>query len=267
MTSFKLLSAAFLSLSITTFALSCDAAPPSTSEKTAAHSSVDADKKIAAQSSIARLHVELDTTGIAKTTQVSIIPKEPYSGEDDDVALSGAPQRVRIIFDGKKLKYADNSFNEPHLTIYPLPEYAAIFPKHKQAEFNKIISTLKKMTAAKSSAGLKNLPILPSSDGYEFLHAQEKYLNFKQGTGVSYISVYGNGDPPVNESDFFYTFQGMTNDAKYYVAFFWPVKATGLPKDLPLTKSKDYVEKLARGKFSPSLETLDKVVSSIALKY
>ncbi len=214
---------------------------------------------------IAKLQVELDTTGIAKTTKVAIVPKAPY-GEDDTISLSGSPMHVSITFDGKKPKYGDNSFNEPHLLIYPVAQYAAVFPKKKQAEFNKIISDLKKILAAKSSKGFEAMPILPSSDGYEFLHAQEKYLKFNSGNGVSYISVYGNGDPPVNAADFFYTFQGLSTDGKYYVSFFWPVTATGMPKDLPLAKSKAYVNNLARAKFSPSLETLDKLVSSITLK-
>ena len=221
----------------------------------------------AAKTEVAKLQIELDTTGIAKTTKVSIVPKDPYS-PDDTISLSGSPMHVRIIFDGKNMKYGDNSFNEPHLLIYPVDQYAAVFPKNKQAEFNKIISDLKKIVATKSSKGFQSMPILPSSDGYEFLHVQENYLNFNHGagSGVSYISVYGNGDPPVNESDFFYTFQGITRDNKYYVSFFWPIKVTGMPKDLPLAKSKAYAEKLARAKFAPGLDVLDKVVSSITLK-
>ncbi len=174
----------------------------------------------------------------------------------------------KSLFDGKKPKYGDNDFNEPHLLIYPLPQWAPMFPKKRMAEFNERLGHLKKAIANKSSKGLDELPILPESDGHEFLRAQEKYLKFNNGagSGVSFISVYGNGDPPVNAADFFYTFQGITTDGKYYVSFFWPVTVTGMPKDLPVEKSVAYANKLARDKYSTSLDLLDKVVGSITLK-
>lgn len=254
MTSKKLALAMLVTTCIGTSSLSSQAAP--------------AAKKSAADNEIAKLKVEFDTTGIAKTTKVEIEKADPYDPKDELMTFGASPMHVCITFDGKKPKYGDNSFNEPHLLIYPLQKWAPMFPKAKQVDFNKRLDGLKKAIAAKSSKGLESIPILPESDGAEFLHAQENYLKFNNGlgSGVSFISVYGNGDPPVNESDFFYTFQGITSDNKYYVSFFWPIKATGLPKDLPLEKSKAYVQKLARAKFSPSLEVLDKVVSSITLK-
>lgn len=253
MTSKKLAVALLLASCIGTSSLRCQAAP--------------AGKNTAANSEIAKLKVEFDTTGIAKTTKVEIEKQDLYDPKDELMTLNASPMHVRILFDGKKLQYGDNSFNEPHLLVYPLQKWISMFPKAKQVEFNKRLSGLRKAIAAKSSKGLESIPILPESDGAEFLHAQENYLKFNNasGSGVSFISVYGNGDPPVNESDFFYTFQGITSDNKYYVSFFWPIKATGLPKDLPLEKSKAYVQKLARAKFSPSLEALDKAVGSITL--
>ena len=247
---FSLLIASCIGIS----SLSCEAAP--------------AAKTSNSGSAIAKLKVDLDTTGIAKTTKVEIVPKDPYSKQEEVIDLNGAPTHVRILFDGKQLKYGDNSFNEPHLLIYPMADYVALFPKERQIAFNKRIATLKKIIANKSVKGVKEIPVLPESDGYEFCHDQEKYLAFNQGagTGVSYVTVYGNGDPPVNESDFFYSFQGLTADGKYYVAFYWPVKATGMPKDLPLAKSQKYLETLPRGKYQPSLDVLDKVVSSITIK-
>ncbi|CAN5551480.1 hypothetical protein BH10CYA1_BH10CYA1_25080 [soil metagenome] len=254
MTSIKFAIALLIGICVATSSLSCDAAP--------------AAQKPGDGSDIAKLKVELDTSGIAKTTKVEIEPKDPYDPKDELLTFNAAPMHVCITFDGKKPKYGDNDFSEPHLLIYPLSQWAPMFPKAKQAAFNKRLDGLKKAIAAKSSKGLDTIPILPESDGAEFLHAQESYLKFNSGagSGVSFISVYGNGDPPVNESDFFYTFQGLSTDGKYYLSFFWPVKATGLPKDLALAKSKAYVQELARAKFSPSLDALDKVIGSITLK-
>jgi len=254
MTSIKFALAILAATCIGTSPLSCQAAPPA--------------KASNAGSDIAKLKVELDTTGIAKTTKVEIVPKDPYVKEEEVIDLNGSPMHVRILFDGKQLKYGDNSFNEPHLLIYPMADYVALFPKDRKTAFNKRIAVIKKIIATKSTKGVQEIPVLPESDGHEFCHDQEKYLKFNQGagSGVSYVTVYGNGDPPVNENDFFYSFQGLTADGKYYVAFYWPVKATGMPKDLPLAKSEKYLQTLSRAKYSPSLDVLDKVVSSITIK-
>lgn len=253
MTSKKSAFAVLVATCIGTSQLASQAAPATTAQNAAP--------------SIAKLQVELDTTGIAKSTKVEILPKDPYAS-DDVISLSGAPMHVRILFDGKKLQYGDNDFRQPHLLIYKLADYAAVFPKDKQTEFNKQIATIRKIIANKSSKGFDEIPVLPQSDGAQFCHLQEKFLTFNnnKGTGVSFVTAYGNGDPPLNEADFTYAFQGITADSKYYVAFYWPVKATGLPKDLPLPKSNQYCQKLARAKYDPSLDSLDRAVSSITLK-
>ncbi len=227
-----------------------------------------AQKAQSAAGMIEKLKVELDTTGVAKSVKVEIMPKEKYEPEEEIIYLNGAPRHVRILFDGTKMQYGDNDFMKPHLLIYPLADYRAVFPKNKQVEFDKRIATLRKITANKSVKGIEEIPVLPESDGAQFCHLQEKYLTFNNngGTGVSFVTAYGNGDPPLSESSFIYTFQGITADSKYYVSFFWPVKATGLPSGLPLNKSNAYCQKLERAKYAPSLDTLDKLVSSITLK-
>lgn len=121
------------------------------------------------------------------------------------------------------------------------------------------------MIATKSDKGIESLPIMPESDAHEVFHQQEKYLKFNQGNGVAFISSYSNGDPAMNEDDFFYTFQGLTADGKHYVSFFWPVKATGMPANSTESNAQKFVHNLAREKFRPSLDTLDKMVSSISL--
>lgn len=172
---------------------------------------------------------------------------------------------TRVIFDGKRVE-SDNDFNLPHLLVYPIKEYAGMFPADKKAIFNKRLSDLKKMIATKSDAKLKTLPILPDSDGAELLHSQAKFVKFKSGTGMSFINVHGNGDPPFSEGDFSYAFQGITSDGKYYVSFFWPVKATGLPAKSGQKKTERFLTNLPRTKFSPSLDLLDRVASSISVK-
>ena len=253
MTSAKLALSLFLTCSLGSLALTVEANPAAqTRQPSGAETN--------------RLKVDLDTTGIAKTTKVEIVKKTPFEPGDEIIQLNGEPMHVRIIFDGKKIDDHDNNnYNRPHLLIYPLSQYAALYPADRKVIFNKRISDLKKMIATKSDKGIESLPIMPESDAHEVFHQQEKYLKFNQGNGVAFISSYSNGDPAMNEDDFFYTFQGLTADGKHYVSFFWPVKATGMPANSTESNAQKFVHNLAREKFRPSLDTLDKMVSSISL--
>lgn len=227
------------------------------------HQAANAKPEVVGESN--KLQVDLDTTGLAKTTKVAVVPKSPFDAGDEIIHMNGEPRHVRIIFDDQKIE-SNNDYSKPHLLVYPLAQYATLFPPATKVMFNKRINELKKIIATKSDRGINQLPIMPDSDGYEFLHQQEKYLNFSKGSGIAFISCYGNGDPPLNAGDFFYTFQGLTTDGKHYVSFFWPVKATGFPANSTVANAEKYLHKLARSKFTPSLDTLDQLVSSISIK-
>ncbi len=69
---------------IGTSALSCDAAP--------------AAKTTAAGSDVAKLKVDLDTTGIAKTTKVEIEKKDPFDPKDESMNFDACPMHVQIPF-------------------------------------------------------------------------------------------------------------------------------------------------------------------------
>jgi hypothetical protein len=113
---------------------------------------------------------------------------------------------------------------------------------------------------------MKELPILPAVEAFEVFHTHVKHLLFKQGKGVAFLSCYAQDDAPINNGDFFYTYQGLTDDGKYYVSLFVPVQAKTLPQDSPSRKATAFLNKLPASGFTPDLEAIDKMIQTISIK-
>lgn len=145
-------------------------------------------------------------------------------------------------------------------------------------------------TAAKMAEDLKallqtqqvgdQLPYLPLQISVkQALHPQVKFLDFQNGKGVRFLTEWHNGLAPIDNRGLVYTFQGLTNDGKYYVAAVLPVNNEGLPADeadtahLPANYQSDYtnylsattsmLEKSADSAYTPDLSKLDAMMQSM----
>ena len=63
----------------------------------------------------------------------------------------------------------------------------------------------------------------------QMVNAQVEYLDFDGGSGVRFITHYGIDEAPITEHGTFYTFQGLTDDGQYYVAYYHPAPTGILP--------------------------------------
>lgn len=75
------------------------------------------------------------------------------------------------------------------------------------------------------------LPFLPLIPAARFYIAQIEYIEFEGGSGIRYLCQMGQAYWPVNNMNLFYTFQGMTNDGRYYISAMLPVNHTELSFD------------------------------------
>ena len=211
-----------------------------------------------------KLKVSVDATGFATNTHTDVVAAVA-NHSDEPPFMNGEPEHLRVRFDDDKLsEYTD--YLQRQLLVYPVGPYAALFKGKEKAEFDKVVSELKKVTASKSDRGIKQLPMLPSAEAYELFHTQLKYLNFKQGSGIAFLSCYKQDDAPIKNGDLFYTFQGLTKDQKYYVSFLCPVKVKKLPANLPSTEAASRLGKLAPSDFEPRLDVVDRAIQSISLQ-
>ena len=76
------------------------------------------------------------------------------------------------------------------------------------------------------------IPILPPADAGQILKARVKLLRFHGGKGFAFLTTYAQDINPVVNDALFYTFQGLTDDGRYWVAVYYPVAASVLPKSV-----------------------------------
>jgi len=69
----------------------------------------------------------------------------------------------------------------------------------------------------------------------------------------------------LTEDSQFYCFQGLTNDKRFYISFFAPVKTRGIPKG-DFLDSVASVKKMPPKSYIPNLEILDKMICSLEIK-
>ena len=248
-----------LSLSLVAFSIF-------TSVTTAGTSAVAAEPAGQNDSDLSKLNVSLDTKGFAKTTQREIVKPEPSEPGDEIVMLNGLPKCLRLTFDNEKMKFY-NAYDERHLFVFSLNKYAALYKDAERKHvFEQRLRVIKKIITSGSDRGVSDIPIFPETDAGQTFHNQLRSVKFKQGSGFSFISRISNGDPPLSNDDQFYCFEGLSNDGKYLVVFSTHIKSSGMKPNLSIDKGVAYLAKLPRNKFTPDLDTLDRMMQTLDIK-
>jgi hypothetical protein len=162
---------------------------------------------------------------------------------------------------------------KPQIFVYPAADLAAT-----NEGAGKIAADLDALL--KSHQPGKYMPFMPLFNAQQVLHAQVKYLDFKNGKGVRFVTQFDQAPLPVNNNELFYTFQGLTSDGKYYVAATLPLNLAGLPADEKFTgDSAEFMSGFAKyledtaatldaaaaSAFTPDLSALDAMMQSIEI--
>ncbi len=172
----------------------------------------------------------------------------------------------------------ENYFN-PHLAqvlVYKTDDWINLDPSTAQT-----VADLKNLLATKPVSMTGPLPVLPPQTGMQRFYAQAQYLDFQNGTGVGFLTAYGLDVSPITADQLFYTFQGLTNDGKYYVAAFYPVSTTLLPAQAPMsgTEYEEFAQnyetyittltaqlnELIPAAYTPDLTLIQQLVKSVAV--
>ena len=197
----------------------------------------------------------------------------PATEEDADSAFPGSVHPEYVQFNLQNYPLLD-TFHKPYLIVFPLNKYTALDPVAAQIVLN--LQTVLKDKPAQADS----LPFLPRWPAGQFLTAQIKYLGFNQGSGVRFLTQYGQATWPINNHDMFYTFQGITDDSKWYIAAVLPASHPQLPEtgdsvpfseldspersyEMYLNAMEDLLNTQADDSFTPALTLLDALVQSI----
>ena len=178
------------------------------------------------------------------------------------------PEHVRLTLEGYVLP---STFHAPQIFVYPTADFASM-----NENAGAVIDRLQSFLAAPPATYEEGIPFLPPFNAAQMLRAQVSFLDFQNGTGVRFLSLYGQAYRIVNSHELFYTFQGLTDDGTHYVAMVLPVSHPSLPAtgDIPpddleafdanfpvyVAETEAALNAQPNGSFSPDLGLLDTLV-------
>ena len=189
------------------------------------------------------------------------------------------PEHVGFAFSG----YAHpDAFHEPFIHIYTVSALAASSERAANT-VDSLRSLLDSGRLPAPSRGIEaapSIPFLPLYNAAQILHTQVAFVDFQNGRGVRFLTEYAQYFAPINNTDLFYTFQGLTDDGQYYVAAILPVAHPSLPADSSQIPGGDpdafaeiydtyandialQLDGYAASEFTPNLAWLDAMIASL----
>jgi hypothetical protein len=256
-------------------ALTCAAlAAPAPAKRTAAHNGVS----LTYDETLAR-EVRAETAHAS--------PLEDASEKPDGVY----PEHVAFTLVGISGAPAD-SFHEAVVRVSPVADYLKAFsvsPRYvKDAE--RTLNELRRLIRRHPAALSGNVPMLPFPDATEVFHAHVKYLRFRGGSGIAFLTQGQQDYELINNQHASYEFRGLTDDGRFYISATFPVGAPVLaatrdannhegymlPRELDRRQRQRYaayvervrrkLERLPPTSFTPSLSMYDELLSSLAIR-
>ncbi len=189
---------------------------------------------------------------------------------DENSAMWSMPDHREYKFNGWVLS---DAFLEASIRIYPVAEFKALNEN--------VSSGLETLDAVLKLDPLNGdeLRVPDLFNAGQLYHSNAKPLRFLNGYGARWLSQYGQAYSPIGWPDLFYTFQGFTDDGKYYVSIIFPVTHPSLPNPENVTMDDAFYENFqayadttrqaleaeADNSFMPSLVLLDQLVSSLMI--
>jgi hypothetical protein len=133
------------------------------------------------------------------------------------------PEHVDFTFYDYPLS---DTFHNAHIAIYPVAEFLEVNPVAEET-----VAELEAFLARKPKDPDKVPLVLPAFNAAQMITVQVEYLTFEDGSGVRFVSQYGQASWPINNSDLFYAYQGFTDDGLYLISAILPVSHPSLPAD------------------------------------
>ena len=199
---------------------------------------------------------------------------EASPGEVEDAYFMIYPAYDELGLDGYMLQ---GTFHKPQVIVYPAAEYESMNEAARD-----IIARLRQLLADKP-ANPDSIPYLPIFNAAQMMRSNVKYMDFQNGSGVRFLTQYGQAEYPINNGSLFYAFQGLTADGQYYVSATLPVSHPSLPADGSSPPNGDwdafsanflnYIQDTEAqlsaqpdDTFTPSLALLDQMMNSLEIQ-
>lgn len=118
--------------------------------------------------------------------------------------------------------------------------------------------------------------ILPPINAAEIFVGQQKYIRFGSGFGVRYLVQITQQPDPTSADNTFYTYQGISDDGKYYISALFPAFMT-TPPNVPFNftdqqgldnyhaQVRAALNSAGSSQFTPNLDLLDSLMRSLTI--
>ena len=208
--------------------------------------------------------VRIDAAPVARTVWGQLLPPVPHVAGAAP-PLNGQPARLRLRFDGEPLPAAVDPVQRQVL-VYPLAAYRALFRAGEQVLLDERVAALRRLLAERPEfVDADEIPVLPEPGAAQVFRARIRYLRFDGGAGVAFITRYAGGTASP-DGPLVWTFQGLTDDGRYWVSAFHPVHATGLPETGPAYVVARHLDATHADDFHPSPDTLAAVARTLRIR-
>ncbi|GGO25958.1 hypothetical protein [Deinococcus humi] len=183
-----------------------------------------------------------------------------------DARLLGLGSSIKAVEAQKRENTGFTRFFPPHhlealfgtanppvggLDVYPVADLLARDPRGQDGVRDQIemLRALLK-TRRGPLTPLDQMPFLPRLYEGQVLHAAVQYLDFPGVRGVRFLAGFiSPGEvAPLGRRNVFYTFQGLSNDGKYYLSFQYSVALRELPVDAYAGANRRVMDALLAGK-------------------
>jgi hypothetical protein len=201
---------------------------------------------------------------LAASITPEIIPAEQEAG----IESWNTPEYTQFTFNGYTLP---DAFHTPRIMVFPVNAYNAINPTAGDSiyQLNQLLQT--------QPENPDEIPVLPVIPAAQYMRAQVRYFRFQNGTGVRFLTQYGQDAWPISNNEMFYTFQGVSDDGQFYVSAILPISHPSLPDPETVNMDDSFYEDFMNyvavvegqlsaespDSFTPKLSTLDGMIESI----
>ena len=119
--------------------------------------------------------------------------------------------------------FLQGKFHQPQIYVYPAMAYVDMFPGAFESmhRLRNVINPSAPITA-------DQLPVVPFFNAGQLFASNIQAISFQNGSGIRFLTEYGQYPAPVNNNELFYHFQGFTSDGEYYIVAILPITALGL---------------------------------------
>jgi len=188
------------------------------------------------------------------------------------------PERDEIYFDHYPLS---NQQQLAQMMVIPVSG----FPGYNDSAAEEVARLQQFLAQEQDPASIpasETIPQLSVLNAPQVFHSNVKYLDFQNGSGVRFMTMFAHDVSPITNASLYYCFQGLTSDGQYLVTAMLPIGHFMLPADGTMEPgayealSADYENYLKTtvdalnnadpAGWSPSPEYLDQIFQSVKIE-